>query len=78
MDLAQRILDIAARHVPNTMRVAKSSHFNHDLKWDSLDRISFIMEVEDELSVSIPDNEIDALNTIDDVIEAVRRKKYIE
>lgn len=41
--------------------------------WDSLDAIELSMDIEDEFDVQIPDEEIETLRTIGDVVDLVDR-----
>ena len=47
-----------------------------DLGADSLDLVDLLMSVEDEFSVEIPDEEVENLHTIGDVVEYI--SKHIE
>ena len=47
--------------------------FKDDFKADSLDIVSMVMLLEEELDLDIDDNQIDNLKTIDDVIAFIRK-----
>ena len=49
--------------------ITPATHFVNDLHFDSLDVVEFSMSVEDEFGVSIPDDQIDKLQTVGDLIE---------
>ena len=53
-------------------RVTESAAFVNDLGADSLDVVEFVMAVEKEFEISIPDNEAGSLTTVGDAV------KYIE
>ena len=53
-------------------RVTENAAFVNDLGADSLDVVEFVMAVEKEFEISIPDNEATSLATVGDAV------KYIE
>jgi acyl carrier protein len=55
---------------PNTITLA--STFD-ELQMDSLDKINLSFEVEERFEISIPDNALDSLRTVGDVIAGVQR-----
>ena len=77
MNESDRILEIASRRVPNTMRLTRHSKLDASLGWDHLDMIEFVMEVEYELGVTITNDEICLLDTIGDIIDMVMSKRNI-
>ena len=46
-----------------------------DLGADDLDQVEFIMEIEDAFDLMISDEEMEAIKTVKDAIECVKRKK---
>jgi acyl carrier protein len=61
---AQKTLD------PNTITPATTFD---ELHMDSLDKINLSFEVEERFQISIPDNALDSLRTVGDVIAGVQR-----
>ena len=55
---------------PNTISVA--STFD-SLQMDSLDKINLSFEVEERFKISIPDDSLNSLKTVGDVVAGVRR-----
>lgn len=53
-------------------RVTEAASFVNDLGADSLDVVEFVMEVEKEFKITIPDDEATKLTTVGDAV------KYIE
>ena len=53
-------------------KITEASTFVNDLGADSLDVVEFVMEVEKEFDITIPDEEAAKLNTVGDAV------KYIE
>ena len=52
--------------------VTLSTRISEDLGADSLDAVDMLMSLEDEFDVEIPDEEIENIKTVDDLV------KYIE
>lgn len=46
-----------------------------DLGADSLDVVELLMAIEEEFEVEIPDEDIEALKTIGDVVEYIQNKR---
>lgn len=53
-------------------QVTETATFTNDLGADSLDVVEFVMEVEKEFNITIPDEEATKLSTVGDAV------KYIE
>ncbi len=53
-------------------KITEASSFVNDLGADSLDVVEFVMEVEKEFNITIPDEEATKLTTVGDAV------KYIE
>ncbi len=54
--------------------VLPDSRFINDLGADSLDIVELIMEIEEEFNLEIPDEDIEPLNTVQDVIDYIVRR----
>mgnify|MGYP000105139731 CR=1 FL=1 len=52
--------------------ITEASSFKDDLGADSLDVVDLVMSLEDEFDIEIPDEEIENIKTVGDVV------KYIE
>ena len=48
------------------------SNFRDDLGCDSLDMVDLIMEIEREFNISIPDNDIEKILTVEGLINYVK------
>ena len=71
-EIQSKIIAIAAEQAGVTPeQVTPATHFVNDLNFDSLDVVEFAMEVEDELGLSIPDDQVEKLHTVDDVTNYV-------
>jgi acyl carrier protein len=74
-DLTSKIIQIAADQAGvSTQEVTRETHFINDLNFDSLDRVEFVMSIEDEFSISVPDEETEKVGTIDDAIMLVKKR----
>jgi len=52
--------------------ITPASSFD-ELRMDSLDKINLSFEVEERFNISIPDNALDSLRTVGDIIAGVQR-----
>src|SRR5690606_12345168 len=69
------VMEIAAEigNVPPE-QIAMETHFVNDLQYDSLDRVEFTVKLEEELELSVPDEEAENLQTVGDVVKYVKEK----
>ena len=54
--------------------VTNEASFTNDLGADSLDTVELIMEIEDELGISIPDDLAEKISTVGDAIKFVEQE----
>ena len=54
-------------------QVTPEASFTADLNADSLDTVELIMEFEKEFGISIPDDETQNINTVQDVIDYIEK-----
>ena len=54
-------------------QVTPEASFTADLNADSLDTVELIMEFEKEFGISIPDEETQNINTVQDVIDYIEK-----
>ncbi|KAG1444728.1 hypothetical protein G6F56_010176 [Rhizopus delemar] len=66
-----RILNI----VKNFEKVSAQSNFIKDLGLDSLDTVEVVMAIEEEFSVEIPDNDADAIQSVEQAIEYISKRE---
>src|SRR4051794_16414931 len=74
-DLTQRVYDAVSRllGIPHSvLRDALPLYGAAPLYADALDLVEFIMEVEDDLGVFIPDAIAESVRTVGDLVDAVR------
>ena len=53
--------------------ITMETSFVEDLGCDSLDIVEIIMGVEDELDIKIPDESVEAIVTVGDAMEEIRK-----
>lgn len=72
--LSQKLLELAGNqvHIPKE-QISLDSNFVADLGFDSLDKMEFLMVVEDEFDISVPDEESDKIMTVRDAVEAIQK-----
>lgn len=63
---------IAAQKTLDPNLISLTSTFD-ELQMDSLDKINLSFEVEERFGISIPDNALDSLKTVGDVVAGVER-----
>ena len=56
----------------NAEEMTMETRIDEDLGADSLDVVELLMSIEDEFEVEIPDEEIENLKTIGDVVEYIQ------
>jgi len=74
-EIATRIIDLVAKSKsisPDTITPATTFD---ELNIDSLDKINLSFEVEELFSIAIPDDSLNSLRTVGDVIAGVQRLK---
>ena len=54
-------------------RIKLESRFEEDLSADSLDLLNVVMEVEEEFGISISDEELMDIKTVEDALEAINK-----
>ena len=63
---------IAAQKTLDPNVISPSSTFE-ELQMDSLDKINLSFEVEERFAIAIPDNALDSLKTVGDIVAGVQR-----
>jgi len=56
-------------------QISVDSHFTTDLAFDSLDKVDFVMTVEEQFDVVVPEKVSDTINTVGDAVEAIQKLK---
>lgn len=72
-NIEEKVINIVSEKLNvDSKKVVPTASFVNDLGADSLDVVEFVMEVEKEFNITIPDEEASKLITVGDAI------KYIE
>ena len=51
--------------------ITPESHVVNDLNFDSLDSVQIVLELEQEFDIEVSDDEIDNIQTVQDIIDLV-------
>ena len=72
MDTFERIRELMAEQLDiDEEKITMDSNILEDFEADSLDVVDMVMSLEDEFGVEIPDEEIENLHTVGDVVRYV-------
>ena len=72
MDTFERIRELLAEQLDiDEEKITMDSNILEDFEADSLDVVDMVMSLEDEFGVEIPDEEIENLHTLGDVVRYV-------
>lgn len=69
-----RTIIIKTLKVQDENKITNDAQFVVDLGADSLDQIDFIMEVEDEYSIEIPDESVEKILTVGNAVDYILSK----
>ena len=71
-EIQLKVIEAAAEQAGvSAAEVTPATHFVNDLNFDSLDRVEFAMEMEDEFSLSIKDEDVERLTTVGEVVDYI-------
>ena len=74
MDIFEKVRDLIAERldIADKDSITETSSITDDLGADSLDVVDLVMDIEDEFSVEIPEDQVENIKTVGDIV------KYIE
>lgn len=73
-EIESRIREIAAELAGRPAdQIERATAFEADLGFDSLDRVEFIMKLEEAFDVSVPDENAERVRTVGDAVELLER-----
>ena len=73
--IQSKVIELAADQAGvDASTITPATHFVNDLNFDSLDQVEFAMEIEDEFGVTVPDDEVEKLQMIADVVDLLARE----
>ena len=74
-EIQTRVIELAAEQAGvDKSQITPATHFGNDLNFDSLDTVEYAMSIEDEFHVSIPDEAVERLQTVGDVVDLLARE----
>lgn len=74
--ILERLKEIVAEQLEiDAETITPETRLNEDLNADSLDVVEMLMALEDEFGVDIPDEEIEKMKTIGDVVSFIEANK---
>ncbi|MBE6738792.1 MAG: acyl carrier protein [Ruminococcaceae bacterium] len=74
--ILERLKEIVAEQLEiDAETITAETRLNEDLNADSLDVVEMLMSLEDEFGVDIPDEEIEKMKTIGDVVEFIEANR---
>ena len=72
--LNEKVIELISSHIDMPVdEINLGSHFAADLSFDSLDIVEFVMLVEDEFGISVPDEESEKILTVKDAVEVIQK-----
>jgi acyl carrier protein len=75
-DVKERVKQLVAKHFGvSEVDVTESASFTDDLNADSLDTVEFMMAIEEEFEVEVPDEEAQKIHTLKDAVAFIERLK---
>lgn len=70
--IAQQVMGIIAQNLDvNRAEIQASSDFVQDLNADSLDIVELVMAIEKEFDLTIPDEEAEKIQTVQDAVDYI-------
>ena len=74
-EVQRKLIEMAAEQAGvSASEITPATHFHNDLNYDSLDDVEYAMNVEDALSLSVADEDVEKLQTIEAVTDYVMGK----
>jgi acyl carrier protein len=74
-EMTRKVIELAAEQVgAKPQEVTPATHFVNDLNFDSLNKVEFVMELEDEFGTSVDDETAEKLHTVGEVVEYIEKR----
>jgi len=73
--MEQRFIELFKEAIERESTVSLNDNFRNYPEWDSLAYLSIISVIDEEYDVIIEGNEFKELNTIEDIISEIKKKK---
>ena len=77
MDIFEKVKNLIAEQldVADKDNISEASSITDDLGADSLDVVDLVMALEDEFSVEIPEDEVENIKTVGDIVKYIEDKQ---
>lgn len=77
MDIFEKVKDLIADNldVADKESISENSSITDDLGADSLDVVDLVMAIEDEFGVDIPEEEVENIKTVGDIVKYIEDKQ---
>ncbi len=77
MDIFEKVRDLIAERldIADKDSITETSSITDDLGADSLDVVDLVMDIEDEFSVDIPEDEVENIKTVGDIVKYIEDKQ---
>jgi len=74
-EILKKVVDLAAdKLAADVEKISEITNFEDDLNADSIDLTDFIMELESEFDVEIPDEDLEKIKTVKDSVDYIVSK----
>ncbi|MDD5225069.1 MAG: acyl carrier protein [bacterium] len=75
MKLEDKVINIISEQLGmGVEEIQPEARFMEDLGADSLDLVELVMAMEDEFDISIPDDKVEGIKTVQDTVNYIRRE----
>lgn len=75
LEILKKVIDLAAEKLAAEAEdISENTNFEEDLNADSIDLTDFIMELESEFDVEIPDEDLEKIKTVKDSVDYIQEK----
>ena len=76
MDIFEKVKDLVAEQLDaDADSIQESTSITDDLGADSLDVVDLVMAIEDEFSVEIPEDQVENIKTVGDIVKYIEDKQ---
>ena len=76
MDILEKVKDLIVDQLDvEKESITEASSITDDLGADSLDIVDLVMAIEDEFSVEIPEEEVENIKTVGDIVKYIDEKR---
>ena len=76
MDIKEKVIELLKgdKNSGLNFNTLKNDYSLHDQGLDSLGKMTLFFGVEEEFGIEVPDDEVDSLDTIDDIVKLIEGK----